>query len=194
MHQTYTLTYSISFSQYLSSKSSDNQLVPTLIATSSIDKQVKLWDISNNKATLIASRSMEVGKLYTLSFDAMNVVVNDIKNMNEETALELQHETPFLLVCGGDKGELALWDTTENKNIQRHYKQYIELTKHRTIKHEDEDERKIRQSTLSTAADRRKAAKAAKRQAKNHHSDSSSDDDSHSDDMEHDDDMHMDEQ
>ena len=115
-----------------------NAGVPTLMATAGLDKCVKLWDYTDNQPTMIATRSMQAGKLFTCSFD-------------------VSADTPFLLACGGDKGKLAVWDVTENKHVQNKYAQYISKTRHAGIKHASEQDNIAARG--STAAERRKASK-----------------------------------
>lgn len=77
-----------------------------LMATSSLDKSVKLWDCSKLSSTsagasasaasaqaLISKKAMSIGQVFTCSFFPNN---------------------PFLLACGGSKGMLAIWDASED--------------------------------------------------------------------------------
>ena len=78
-----------------------------MMATSSTDGAVKIWDISANGGTnpeLISQRSMKQGELFTLQF------CQDI---------------PWVLACGGSKGEVAVWDVSENNQIENHFKNFL---------------------------------------------------------------------
>lgn len=81
--------------------------VPGMLATCSINKTVTLWDTySQNQPSLVppapcGNKSMEVGKLFTLSF---------------------YESSPWLLACGGGGNELALWDMTRDDAIQKRFK------------------------------------------------------------------------
>ena len=78
-----------------------------MMATSSIDGSVKVWDISANgglKPQEIGSRHMKQGELFSMNF------CNDI---------------PWVLASGGNNGELAVWDVSENLNIENHFKNYL---------------------------------------------------------------------
>ncbi|CAN8231406.1 unnamed protein product [Cochlearia groenlandica] len=61
-----------------------------LLATGCMDKTVKLWDLSNNEPSCIASHQPNAGAVFSISFAVDN---------------------PFLLAIGGSKGELHVWDT-----------------------------------------------------------------------------------
>ena len=68
-----------------------SHLAAGLVATGSLDKSVKLWDVGGSSAapTLVATKTMSIGQVFALSF-----------NVNE----------PFLLGAGGSKGVVAVWD------------------------------------------------------------------------------------
>ena len=61
-----------------------------LMATCSADKSVKLWDARGETPSLLYSRDMNAGRLFTLGFS---------------------EEDPFLLATGGNGGSLCLWHT-----------------------------------------------------------------------------------
>ncbi|EAZ37126.1 hypothetical protein OsJ_21467 [Oryza sativa Japonica Group] len=54
------------------------------------DAKVKLWDISSNQPSVIASLNPKVGAIFSISFSKDN---------------------PFLLAVGGQKGNLKVWNT-----------------------------------------------------------------------------------
>ena len=66
--------------------------VPGMLTTASIDKTVKIWDVSSATTSgiphLVAYKSMNAGKLFTM---------------------QCNPDDPFLLAAGGDKGILAVW-------------------------------------------------------------------------------------
>ncbi|KAI3951260.1 hypothetical protein MKW92_035491 [Papaver armeniacum] len=64
---------------------------PKLLATGSTDKMVKLWDLSNNQPSWVAS-----------------------KNLNAE-------DCPFLLAVGGSKGDMQVWDTLTEDEVARRF-------------------------------------------------------------------------
>ncbi|VVB12530.1 unnamed protein product [Arabis nemorensis] len=78
-----------------------NISAPNLLATGSIDKTVKLWDLSNNKPSCISSHTPNTGGILCIAFSPDN---------------------PFLLAIGGSKGsELKFWDTLSNTNVSHRY-------------------------------------------------------------------------
>uniref|UniRef100_A0A1J3I0A8 Putative WD repeat-containing protein C17D11.16 n=1 Tax=Noccaea caerulescens TaxID=107243 RepID=A0A1J3I0A8_NOCCA len=77
-----------------------NLSAPNLLATGSMDKTVKLWDLSNNEPSCIASHKPKAGAVFSISFSGDN---------------------PFLLAIGGSKGELHVWDTLLDANVAHKY-------------------------------------------------------------------------
>ena len=70
------------------------------MATSSSDGHIKLFDILHDGGTNpleVASKNMKQGELFTMQF------CQDI---------------PWVLACGGSKGELGVWDVSENKKVE----------------------------------------------------------------------------
>nr|AFK40943.1 unknown [Medicago truncatula] len=65
-----------------------------------MDKTVKLWDLSNNQPSSVASKEPKAGAAFSISFSEDN---------------------PFLLAIGGSKGKLQLWDTLSDEGISRRY-------------------------------------------------------------------------
>lgn len=77
------------------------------MSTSSTDGTVKLWDILNDGGAnpkMIHSKDMGQNELFSMQF------CEDI---------------PWVLACGGSKGELAIWDVSENKVVEDHFKGYL---------------------------------------------------------------------
>ena len=75
-----------------------------LLATCSPDKSVKLWDIENAAGPKCVGEKLmtEAGSLFDVAFSLDN---------------------PFLLAAGGDKGQVAVWDPTEEiDTIERIFK------------------------------------------------------------------------
>jgi periodic tryptophan protein 1 len=78
--------------------------IPNMMASSSLDGTVKVWDIAANggaKPQEIGTRHMKQGDLFSMNF------CNDI---------------PWLIASGGNKGEVAVWDCSENLDIENHFK------------------------------------------------------------------------
>ncbi|XP_059066869.1 uncharacterized WD repeat-containing protein C17D11.16 isoform X2 [Cryptomeria japonica] len=77
-----------------------NPAAPNLLATGSTDKMVKLWDMTNNQPTCIASTNPKVGAVFSACFSK---------------------DSPFLLGVGGSKGNLHVWDTLDNSEVSRRF-------------------------------------------------------------------------
>lgn len=81
-----------------------NPLVPNLLATGSMDKMVKLWDLTNNQPSCIASRNPKAGAAFAVSFS---------------------DDCPFFLAIGGSKGKLQLWDISSEDAVLKKYGKYV---------------------------------------------------------------------
>ncbi|XP_010449447.1 PREDICTED: periodic tryptophan protein 1 homolog [Camelina sativa] len=77
-----------------------NISAPNLLATGSMDKTVKLWDLTNNEPSCLALHKPKAGAVFSISFAVDN---------------------PFLLAIGGSKGELHVWDTLLDADVCRKY-------------------------------------------------------------------------
>ncbi|TLD22883.1 hypothetical protein PspLS_07332 [Pyricularia sp. CBS 133598] len=77
-----------------------NPVIPGFMVTGSTDKTVKLWNIQESGPSMIVSRNLDVGKVFSTSFapDA---------------------EVGFRLSVAGSKGTVTVWDTSTNPAIRR---------------------------------------------------------------------------
>ncbi|KAG6587643.1 uncharacterized WD repeat-containing protein C17D11.16 [Cucurbita moschata] len=80
-----------------------NPAAPNLLATGSTDKMVKLWDLSNNEPSCVASTNPKAGAVFSLSFS---------------------EDCPFLMAIGGSKGKLEVWDTLSDAAVSRKFGNY----------------------------------------------------------------------
>ncbi|KAL2894604.1 Periodic tryptophan protein 1-like protein [Bienertia sinuspersici] len=77
-----------------------NPSVPNLLASGSTDKMVKLWDVSNNQPSCVASQNPKAGAVFSVTFS---------------------EENPFWLAIGGSKGNLEVWDTSSDAGVAKKY-------------------------------------------------------------------------
>ena len=77
-----------------------NTQIPGLIATGSDDKKVKIWSIENNKPSMVVSRNLEVGRVFSAQF------APDV-------------EVSFRLCVAGSKGQVQVWDTSTNAAVRK---------------------------------------------------------------------------
>ncbi|KAL4890546.1 rRNA processing protein Pwp1 [Aspergillus ambiguus] len=74
--------------------------IPGFLVTGSADKQVKLWNVENDKPSMVVSRKLEVGKVFSTAF-APDPAVS------------------FRLAVAGSKGVVQVWDTSTNGAVRR---------------------------------------------------------------------------
>ena len=77
-----------------------NTVIPGFLATGSIDKEVKLWNIQASGPTMVVSRNLGVGKVFSTKFAP-------------------DQEVGFRLAVAGSKGTIQIWDTSTNAAIRR---------------------------------------------------------------------------
>ncbi|KAL9620572.1 MAG: hypothetical protein Q9160_004933 [Pyrenula sp. 1 TL-2023] len=76
-----------------------NPTIPGYLATGSDDKTVKLWNVDENKPSMIVSRNLEIGRVFSARFAP-------------------DPEVSFRLAVAGSKGSLQVWDTSTNAAIR----------------------------------------------------------------------------
>jgi periodic tryptophan protein 1 len=77
-----------------------NSIIPGFMATGSTDRTVKLWNIQPSGPTMVVSRNLEVGKVFS-------------------TVFAPDEEVGFRLAVAGSKGSLQIWDTSTNPAIRK---------------------------------------------------------------------------
>ena len=77
-----------------------NPVIPGFMATGSTDKQVKLWNIQPSGPTMVVSRDLDVGKVFS-------------------TVFAPDEEVGFRLAVAGSKGTAMVWDTSTNPGVRR---------------------------------------------------------------------------
>ena len=77
-----------------------NPTVPGFLATGSTDKEVKLWSVQANGPSMVVSRNLGVGRVFSTTFGP-------------------DAEVAFRLAVAGSKGSLQIWDTSTNGAVRR---------------------------------------------------------------------------
>ena len=77
-----------------------NPVIPGFLATGSSDKMVKLWNVQPTGPSMVVSRNVGVGRVFSTQFapDA---------------------EVAFRLAVAGSKGAMQVWDTSTNAAVRR---------------------------------------------------------------------------
>eukprot|EP00004_Rigifila_ramosa_P022209 TRINITY_DN6027_c0_g1_i1.p1 TRINITY_DN6027_c0_g1~~TRINITY_DN6027_c0_g1_i1.p1 ORF type:complete len:512 (+),score=135.32 TRINITY_DN6027_c0_g1_i1:213-1538(+) len=80
-------------------------VIPDFLATASVDRSVKVWDIANDKPSSLATRAFaETGPLFSLGFCP---------------------DTPFALAFGGEKGGVRVWNTAQNAAVRARFENRV---------------------------------------------------------------------
>lgn len=77
-----------------------NRTIPGFLVTGSTDKEVKLWNIENDKPSLVVTRKFDIGKVFS-------------------TAFAPDPEVSFRLAVAGSKGVVQIWDASTNAAVRR---------------------------------------------------------------------------
>ncbi|KAL1633184.1 rRNA-processing protein [Neofusicoccum ribis] len=77
-----------------------NPVIPGFIATGSTDKEVKLWNVQATGPSMVVSRNLGVGKVFSTTFAP-------------------DKEVGFRLAVAGSKGSVQIWDTSTNAAVRR---------------------------------------------------------------------------
>jgi periodic tryptophan protein 1 len=76
-----------------------NPIIPGFLATGSSDKEVKLWNVQESGPSMVVSRNLGVGKVFSTNFAPDQPV-------------------GFRLAVAGSKGTVQIWDTSTNAAIR----------------------------------------------------------------------------
>ncbi|KAH0539121.1 hypothetical protein FGG08_004359 [Glutinoglossum americanum] len=77
-----------------------NPIIPGFLATGSTDKEVKLWNVQPSGPSMVVSRNLGVGKVFSANFAP-------------------DKEVGFRLAVAGSKGVMQIWDTSTNAAVRR---------------------------------------------------------------------------
>ena len=77
-----------------------NPVIPGFLVTGSTDKTVKLWNVQSSGPSMVVSRNVEVGKVFSTKFAP-------------------DPEVAFRLAVAGSKGSMQVWDTSTNAAVRR---------------------------------------------------------------------------
>lgn len=85
-----------------------NPSIPGLLATGSDDKKVKLWNVKDNIPSLVVTRNLEVGRIFSAQFAP-------------------DPEVAFRLSVAGSKGQLQVWDISTNPAVRNAFAHRVTL-------------------------------------------------------------------
>ena len=77
-----------------------NPMIPGFLATGSTDKMVKLWNVQPTGPSMVVSRNLDVGRVFSTKFAP-------------------DPEVAFRLAVAGSKGAMQVWDTSTNAAVRR---------------------------------------------------------------------------
>ena len=77
-----------------------NPIIPGYLVTGSADKQVKLWNITEAGPSMVVSRDLGVGRVFSTTFAP-------------------DKEVGFRLAVAGSEGDVKVWDTSTNAAVRR---------------------------------------------------------------------------
>ena len=105
-----------------------NPVIPGFLATGSTDKEVKLWNVQSSGPTMVVSRNLGVGKVFSTKFAP-------------------DQEVAFRLAVAGSKGAVQIWDTSTNSTIRRTFVHRIAPTG------KEEDGKEVEEKFVGLAED-----------------------------------------
>lgn len=77
-----------------------NPLIPGYLVTGSDDKKVKLWNVQDNKPSMVVARNLEVGRVFSATFAP-------------------DDDVAFRVCVAGSKGQVQVWDTSTNASVRK---------------------------------------------------------------------------
>ncbi|KAH0436808.1 transducin family protein [Colletotrichum camelliae] len=83
-----------------------NPVVPGFMATGSTDKTVKLWNIQPTGPSMVVSRNLDVGKVFSTQFAP-------------------DPEVAFRLAVAGSRGTMHVWDTSTNAGVRHAFAERV---------------------------------------------------------------------
>jgi periodic tryptophan protein 1 len=92
-----------------------NPIIPGFLVTGSTDKEVKLWNIDSNGPSMVVSRHLDVGKVFSTTFAP-------------------DKEVGFRLAVAGSKGTVQIWDTSTNAAVRRIFADRLAPSKEKAVK------------------------------------------------------------
>jgi periodic tryptophan protein 1 len=106
-----------------------NPAVPGFLATGSVDRTVKIWDLSPASGpSMVTSRDLDVGKVFAANFAPDEAVA-------------------FRLAVAGSKGAVQVWDTSTNRAVREAFAGRVKLPEEREerlvgveVDHEEREE------------------------------------------------------
>lgn len=72
-----------------------------MLATVGTDQVCKVWDVSCATPQCVSSKDLKQGELFSVQW---------------------YQDIPWVLAAGGNKGEVAIWDTEESDTVAKHFK------------------------------------------------------------------------
>lgn len=87
-----------------------NPVIPGFLVTGSTDKEVKLWNVQPAGPSMVVSRNVDVGKVFSTKFAP-------------------DPEVAFRLAVAGSRGAMQVWDTSTNAAVRRAFASRLDPAK-----------------------------------------------------------------
>ena len=99
--------------------------VSGLFASASIDKTVKLWDVSNIQKTVPGLGKNKIPTGVAVEGLEPHLVMYKTMNVGKLFALQYYSDDPFVLATAGDKGSVAVWECDEAETVKNHFENRV---------------------------------------------------------------------
>ena len=97
--------------------------IPGMLATASIDKTVKIWDVCPPTSTTRGAVASSVSAAAVIS--SPREVAYKTMSAGKLFTMQFSPDDPFLLAAAGDTGVLAVWESDELHTIETYFKDRV---------------------------------------------------------------------
>jgi len=95
--------------------------IPGMLATASIDKTVKIWDVSSPSSSSSSNSNHGISAVDS----SPKEVAYKTMSAGKLFAMQFSPDDPYLLAAAGDTGVLAVWESDELHTIEAYFKDRV---------------------------------------------------------------------